>query len=333
MVASPSTTTAPSRSGSAAASASRPSSPAWNSSRWIDGATSAGRTRRRSIFSIPRPTGAKTRSASLRPTPRPRACACTCSTIRVMAASPATGFATPRPVGARRASGSAVRPGSERRCGPTSPATVCRSTSASTRSCSRCGEGTILARSPRSRLGERLLEPEVRVGIVVEARDFAIASPQIEGARLEKRLVGVEPHGFEAHLARLGLEPAHDRSRHPESSHIGARPYALDLAAGLVHALQAAAADRPPVEPRHHKDAARRAHLFVRGGAVAGCIVAPLEAGGELAKVRGETRARVGAVRGLDRDLDARVYGVHQRRPYNASRGNIILNTRLRGET
>src|SRR4051812_35123307 len=100
---------------------------------------------------------------------------------------------------------------------------------------------------------EPLLEPVVRVGLVVEGRDFPVATPPVEGLGLVQRLVGLEAERREAELAGLVFERLENAARDAEPAGRIGRPHALDLADAAAFDLERAAADRLAVEAGDEK--------------------------------------------------------------------------------
>src|SRR5690349_16940771 len=69
---------------------------------------------------------------------------------------------------------------------------------------------TYVGPRPRSRASQALLEPVVRVPLVVERLDLAVAAPAVERDRLGERPIGLEPQGGDAGVGRAPLELGQD---------------------------------------------------------------------------------------------------------------------------
>src|SRR3954452_10644801 len=89
-----------------------------------------------------------------------------------------------------------------------------------------------LPRSPRkgaSSFREPLLEPVVRVGLVVERRDLSVALSAIERDRFGERAVGLELHRSRAVLTCEILELAEQPSPEPDAAKLARDPHALQV--------------------------------------------------------------------------------------------------------
>src|SRR4029077_8295362 len=79
---------------------------------------------------------------------------------------------------------------------------------------------------------EALLEPVVRVGLVVEGRHLAVAGRPVQRDRLGQRLVGLPPQDPDAVRGRLGLELGQQPAAPAAAADRGRDPPPLDLGAG-----------------------------------------------------------------------------------------------------
>src|SRR4051812_40629151 len=80
-----------------------------------------------------------------------------------------------------------------------------------------------------SSLREPLLEPVVRVGLVVERRDLSVALSAIERDRFGERAVGLELHRSRAVLTCEILELAEQPSPEPDAAKLARDPHALQV--------------------------------------------------------------------------------------------------------
>src|SRR5688500_2230785 len=111
---------------------------------------------------------------------------------------------------------------------------------------------------PSGPLGARarqpLLQPVVRVRVVVVAVDLAVAAGPVHGLGLGERAVGVEAHGLVAAPGGVLLERREQPAGDPEAAMGPVDPHPQDLARALVERLQHAAAGRLPVEAREQEE-------------------------------------------------------------------------------
>src|ERR1700724_1274596 len=101
----------------------------------------------------------------------------------------------------------------------------------------------IRSRIHRSGAGAPFLEPVVRVRLVVERIDLAVARGAIEADCLGERLVRLEPNDLRAVLSRVALELVQPAPADPEPARRLGHPHPLQLGRLVAVELQRAAAD------------------------------------------------------------------------------------------
>src|SRR5437773_7822512 len=85
-----------------------------------------------------------------------------------------------------------------------------------------------------------------RVGIVVVARNRAIARRLVERDRLAETIVRVEPDLVVPGASRRGFQCVEQSRTQTESARVGMEPHPLDLADAFLERAQGTAADRSP---------------------------------------------------------------------------------------
>ena len=122
---------------------------------------------------------------------------------------------------------------------------------------------------------QALLEPRLRVGVVVVALDVAVARALVHRDRLGEGAVGVQPDRVVAEVGGDLLEVAQQPRPEPGAAPAGVDPHPLDLAHAGTDLLDPAARDRLAVAGGHHERPRARRHVLLV------VVVARVEAGGE----------------------------------------------------
>src|ERR1700722_11271579 len=141
------------------------------------------------------------------------------------------------------------------------------------------------------------------VGVVVESSDFLVTFAAVKRVGFGQRPVGVEAKRLQPSFAGCSFERSQDPARDAHASRGRRGPDPLDFSGRFVHELEPAAADRVAIEPRDQKKTGRRRHV-VDAGVVIRTVEAALKTRRELAEIRAQAEARVGAVRRFGADLD-----------------------------
>src|SRR5690348_12895357 len=134
----------------------------------------------------------------------------------------------------------------------------------------------------------------MRVGLVVERRDLAIAGAAIERLRLDEAAVGLEPERLEPECPGLGFERREQARADAEAARLGSDPHALHFADAPLLGLERAAADRLAAEARDDERAHGRRQLVRVSGDAPRRIEAGVEAAAELAEILRHAPARIG---------------------------------------
>src|SRR4051812_28761336 len=120
-----------------------------------------------------------------------------------------------------------------------------------------CAIGKVPERLPT----DPLLEPVVRVRLVVEGVDLDVAGRAVERDRLRQIAIRLEPNGPDAlpagQLLKLAQEPAAD----PEAAGLGRDPHPLQLGGPTPVQLQRAAAEGLPMQEPDGEEAGRQPQL------------------------------------------------------------------------
>src|SRR4051812_21544826 len=150
-------------------------------------------------------------------------------------------------------------------------------TIASRRASIHLGEHKAPERRLRIRSAQALLEPVVRVRLVVERPDLLVAGRAVEADRLDERPVRLEPYRRRARGRGVSLELPQEPPTEPEAARLRVDPHALELGGRAGMVLQRAAADRVLAQARDEEQAARRRQLVLVGGDAAARVEAGLE--------------------------------------------------------
>src|SRR5512135_2756474 len=127
----------------------------------------------------------------------------------------------------------------------------------------------------------------MRIRLVVEGTDFAIAAPLVERLGLGKRLVRLQTKQRKAPFPRERLETIQNALPDAEPAEGGRDPHALDLAMGRM-ALQGAAADRLVIQCGQDEEPMRRCELACSRRYAARGIETGLEPRGQLLEIAPE---------------------------------------------
>src|SRR4051794_35710937 len=146
-----------------------------------------------------------------------------------------------------------------------------------------------------------LLEPVVRVGLVVERRDLLIAGRAVKRDGLGQAAVGLEVHHAARPAGGAGFELGEQAPPEPEPPGVGRHPHALELGGRTGVELQGAAAHGLAEQAGHEHEAARGTELVVVGGDAPAGVETVREAATELGGVLPQAVAggRVGRVADL----------------------------------
>src|SRR6266702_28273 len=135
---------------------------------------------------------------------------------------------------------------------------------------------------------QALLEPVVRVGLVVEGRYLAVAGRPVQRDRLGQCLVGLQPQHPDPVRRSPGLELGQQPAAEAEAADRGRDPHPLDpgnLGGRAGVELQRAAADRLPAQRRDQEQSRGRGHLVGGRRDAPGRVEAAVEAPGQLVHV------------------------------------------------
>ncbi len=91
---------------------------------------------------------------------------------------------------------------------------------------------------------EVLLEPVVRVGVVVEGGHLPVAGPVVQGDRLVERPMRVQAYQTAAEARRLRLQRSEQPRTNAQSAHLGIDSQALDLCPPVTVKANGAASGR-----------------------------------------------------------------------------------------
>src|SRR5579863_8128477 len=153
---------------------------------------------------------------------------------------------------------------------------------------------------------QRLLEPMMRVRVVVVTADLPVTRGPIELQSLLERFVGIEADGAQPAASRDALELVEEPAPDAESSYARRDPHALDLGDPRLESSDGAAPHRLAEEPGDEQRAAGWHEVADVVGCVEAPVVAAAKSRGELFEVLIEAAPRVGTRRGAWGDLDAR---------------------------
>ncbi len=152
-----------------------------------------------------------------------------------------------------------------------------------------------------------LLEPVVRIRLVVEGVDLAVARGPVQADRLREHLVRLEPDDVRAGGGGAALELAQQPATDPQTTNGVGDPHAFQLRWLIAVELEAAAADRVRTQGRNQEHTGRRPELMeLRGDTECG-VESGLETPAKLDEVLAEAHLRVGMGRVDGSDLDQRV--------------------------
>src|ERR1700685_4561714 len=98
----------------------------------------------------------------------------------------------------------------------------------------------------------------LRIGIVVEARDLAIAAGSIQVQGFVERSIGVQTDSAKSTASGFALPLGQQTPTETESPRIRRNPHALDLADAARQRSQSAAADRLAKQSCHEQTAVWR---------------------------------------------------------------------------
>src|SRR3989442_10094998 len=133
----------------------------------------------------------------------------------------------------------------------------------------------------------------MRVGLVVEGVDLAVARRAVEAHRLGEGPVRLEPDDAGAAGRGATLELAEQAAADPQAARRLCDPHALELRRFVAVELQPAAADRLAPQGRHEEQSRRRPELVELGGDAHRGVAPPVETPARLREILAYTQPGV----------------------------------------
>src|SRR4029077_19592697 len=110
---------------------------------------------------------------------------------------------------------------------------------------------------------DRLLEPVVGVGLIVERRDLAVASRPVQADRFVQGVVGFQLDGADAVGRGLGLQFGQQPASQSQPADLVGDPHALEMSRRVRVELEHPAPDRLGVQGSEQEQSRGRRHLLV----------------------------------------------------------------------